>query len=165
MRQVVRHRAASIVLHRDAHRLRPRLALAQRNLAGLDERRRLHGGDDIEHAGTLAVHEVEEAQARVAGPVLRVGRVLDVRQHLLGGNLRPRLLDQRNAAGDVRRRHRGAGQRGVAAGLQRVGRVDQSARGADVGLEAEVSRQAERTEAGDQVAGATPVARPSAQST
>jgi hypothetical protein len=45
------------------------------------------GVGDVEHAGALAVHVVEEAEARVAPPVLRVGAVLQDAAHVLCGVL------------------------------------------------------------------------------
>ena len=91
---------------------------------------------------------------RIAGPVLRIGRVLQARHHRVRRDLRLRFEDQRDTTCHVRGRHRRTGQRGRAAQLERIGGEDPSARGADVGLEAELRRQAERTEARDQTAGA-----------
>ena len=69
-----------------------------------------------------------------------------------GPGARPAFEQQRHRPGDVRRRHRGAADVSVSALFERQRRPDGPARRAEVGLEAEIGRQAVGREAGDDAA-------------
>ena len=136
---------------RQRARLRAGLAFAQRELARGHGHHAADGVVDVEHAGTLAMHRLEEPQPRVGRPDLRIGGVLHQRTDVASLGAWPGLEQQRHRAGHVRCGHRRAAEHGVLAGLDRVGRVDTAARRAHVGLERQVRRQAVGAEAGDQV--------------
>ena len=129
--------ADALVLHGERRRLGPACALAQRDWLGLDDRRRVDRADDVEHAGALAEPVVQEAEAALPDQFFGSALFCSRAVMRLRVQLRPGLEYQRHAAGDVRRRHGGARQRGGAAQLQRIGREDVASRRAEVGLEAQ----------------------------
>ena len=131
---------------------RPRLAIVssrrgdggvtERELAGRDPRRGQDRVVDVERARRPGARPARGRRSRDRhGSALfwRIGPTV------ARPRTRVRLQVQRGGAGDVRRRHRGAAHRLVAALLQRPRRADQPARRGDVGLERQVGREARRT--------------------
>src|SRR5207247_10008199 len=97
---------------------------------------------DLEHAGTLAVDVVQERRSRIEQ--MRPRTVLQPLLHLFGARVWSGFEEQRNSTGDVRRRHRRAAQVPVPALFEWQPRPNPSPGSADVRLEAEIGRKAER---------------------
>ncbi len=154
MRQVERHAGPALVPDRQGASLRACLALAEAQLAGRHFDGRENRVVDVEQACALAMGVVNEAGGRVEIPDCPVSAVL---QPVADGlrrisALRLRLQEQGHGARHVWGGHGRAADRAVAALVERDGRIDRSARRADVRLQAQVRGHAEGAEARDEAA-------------